>query len=512
MKPSQASNQDLSKIGQDSEKQDDLPKNNQKKLSRWLLILLVLGGGIGSWQILKPSSVTSQAQVKESETPAKPVTVETLTTSQAVQKVKLLGQVEAGQKATLSSQIDGTIEQILVKEGDRISEGQVVAVLDIADAKIALAQAKAKLAQEQSNLDRLQVGTRPEIIAQRQAQLQSALAREKEAENNLASLIALQPDLIKQKQAELQATQAREKETQDNLKRITTLSEEGAISERILVEAQSAVETAVNERLRAESALQAQKTQASQDIAQGRTNLDNIRSEKLRLQASLAEAKAGPTIEEIEAQKGLVKLAQAQVQQAELALQRTEIKAPFAGIIQARQVDTGDYVEINDPLFTLVSDKSVDIFLEIPENISGQVTPGMRVNLSARALPDWQDRTIITAVIPTADTASRRQSVRVTLGNPPPQLVPGMAIQADLEMPLAVNDGFVVSRDALTRRGNKWLLFAVEDGKAKQLEVEMVNDLGSEVIIANAQLEEGKSIVVKGGDGLRHDTAIKIVE
>lgn len=56
MKPSQASNQDLSKIGQDSEKQDDLPKNNQKKLSKWLLILLVLGGGIGSWQILKPSS------------------------------------------------------------------------------------------------------------------------------------------------------------------------------------------------------------------------------------------------------------------------------------------------------------------------------------------------------------------------------------------------------------------------------------------------------------------------
>ena len=60
-------------------------------------------------------------------------------------------------------------------------------------------------------------------------------------------------------------------------------------------------------------------------------------------------------------------------------MQRTEIKAAFSGIVQSRDVDPGDYVEVSDPIVTLVSDRSLDIFLEIPENLSGQVSPGMRV-------------------------------------------------------------------------------------------------------------------------------------
>ena len=66
-------------------------------------------------------------------------------------------------------------------------------------------------------------------------------------------------------------------------------------------------------------------------------------------------------------------------------------------------------------------------------------------------------------------------------------------------------------RDALTRRRNEWLLFAVNDNQAQQLEIEMVADLGSDVVIANPELEEGQSIVVRGGDGLRDSAVVKVV-
>jgi RND family efflux transporter MFP subunit len=168
-------------------------------------------------------------------------------------------------------------------------------------------------------------------------------------------------------------------------------------------------------------------------------------------------------------------------------------------------------VEINDPLFTLVSDRSLDIFLEIPEKLSGQVSRGRTVNLFARAIPDWQRQTLITAVIPAADSTSRRQLVRVTLDNPPSELLPGMAIQADLEIPVNSADGFMVPRDALTRRGNKWLLFTVKDNQAQQLEVEIVSDLGAEVVVSNPQLRKGQSVVIKGGDGLRPNSPVKVV-
>ncbi|MGK7940142.1 MAG: efflux RND transporter periplasmic adaptor subunit [Crocosphaera sp.] len=487
--------------------------NNSLKtnLWKWLILVPILAGGISIWQILTPSS-TPTAHSRNQTPPPKAVETMTLSVSTGTKKVKLLGQVEAGGKATLSPQIEGTVERIVVKEGDIVTPGMTVAILDDADAQINLAQAKARLVQEQSNLARLQVGTRPEIIRQREAELKAAQAREQEAQYNLNSLIALQPDLIAQRQAELETIKAREKEAQDNLQRIEGLSLEGALSERALVEAQSTAQAAHSQRLRAESVLKAQETQSHQTIAQGRTRLDNAKSDRLRQAAMLAEAKAGPTKEEIDAQRGVVNAVKAAVDQAKLSQERTKIKASVPGVVQSRQADPGDYLEVNDPILTLVSDRSLDIFLEVPESFSGQVREGMKVNLFARALQNWEKVTEITAVVPAADTNSRRQLVRVTLNNPPKNLLPGMAIQANLIIPILDSNTFTVPRDALTRRGEQWLLFKVNDDQAEQLEVELIADLGKEVIISHPQLQKGQSIVIRGGDGLKNNAVIKIVK
>ncbi len=422
--------------------------NKQKsKLSGWLLATLLLGGGgVALWQTFTTNSVPT-AQTTTQAPPPRSVETVVLTSGTGNRQVRLLGQVEAGERATLSPQIDGTVQQVLVREGDRVTPGMTIAILDDADSRLALAEAQARLAQERGNLARLQVGTRPEIIAQRQAELNAAIAREAEA--------------------------------QDNLERVSGLTEQGALSRRALVEA--------------------------------RTEAQAATSEKFRVEALLAEAQAGPTREEIEAQQGLVAAAQAVVEQAELGMQRTEIKAAFSGIVQSRDVDPGDYVEVSDPVLTVVSDRSLEVFLEVSESLSGQVAPGMQVSLNARALPNWQEETEITAVVPTANTASRRQLVRVSLDNPPQGLLPGMAIQANLDVPVGNAGTFIVPRDALTRRGNEWLLFAVNNNQAQQLAVEIMADLGNDVVIANSKLREGKAIVVTGGDGLSDNAAVQVV-
>ncbi|GAB4549761.1 MAG: efflux RND transporter periplasmic adaptor subunit [Pleurocapsa sp.] len=423
--------------------ESSLKKN---KLFTLLLVALLLGGGIALrqiWATSTPTTATTQTQAP----PPKAVETIALKLGTGNRKIKLLGQVEAGKSATVSSQIDGRVQQVLVREGDRVRSGMTIAVLDDADPRLALAEAEARLAQERSNLARLQVGTRPEIIAQRQAELDTAIALELEA--------------------------------QDNLERVSGLSEQGALSRRALVEARSEAQAATSERFRVE--------------------------------ALLAEARAGATKEEIDAQQGLVAAAQAAVEQAQLAQQRTEIKASFSGIVQSREVDPGDYVEVSDPILTMVSDRTLDIFLELPESLSGQVAPGMKVELNARALPGWQQEAAISAVIPTANSASRRQLVRISLDNPPQNLLPGMAIQANLVVPIESADTFIVPRDALTRRGNDWLLFAVNNNQARQINVEMIADMGQEVAIANPELREGQEIVIRGGDGLKDNAAVKVL-
>ncbi|MDM9583223.1 MULTISPECIES: efflux RND transporter periplasmic adaptor subunit [unclassified Nostoc] len=412
-----------------------------------LLISFLATGGIILWRMFAPGGTPPSSVAQQQGPPPKPIETISLASGSATRSVQLLGQVEATQQSTIRAQTGGIVKQISVQPGDRVKVGMAIALLDDTDQQLAISQARAQLAQQRSNLARLEVGTRPEIIAQRQAAVTSAKARELEA--------------------------------QDNLKRTSDLVKEGALSQRLLVEAQA--------------------------------QLNNIQGERLEAEAELAEAKAGPIQEEIAAQRANVEAAKATLAQAELARQRTRILASESGIVQTRHISNGDLVQSSGEIVTLVAGDRFDIFLELPEELSGKVTPGMTIDLTTRALPQWKQRATITAVVPSAETASRRQRVRVQINKPPSGLIPGMAIAGNLNMP-SNRSSFVVSRDALTRRQNEWLVFAVADGKAKQIPVEMVSDMGKNVAIYHPTLRTGQRIVLRGGDGLQDGAPVKIVD
>jgi multidrug efflux pump subunit AcrA (membrane-fusion protein) len=398
------------------------------------------------WRILPPGN-TSQTATKPKTPPPRPIETTSVQRGTTTQVVSLIGQVQATQQSTLRAQTSGILQEILVQPGDRVQAGRVVAILEDSDQKLAIAQAQARLSQEKSQLARLEVGTRPEIIAQRRASVTAALAREREA--------------------------------QDNLERIRNLVVEGALSQRTQVEAQA--------------------------------RLDESRGERLEAEAELAEAQAGPIKEEIEAQRSRLALAQAQLEQARLAQSRTRIISSQGGVVQTRSVSQGDLIEVGTPLITLVAGDRLDVFLELPEKLTGKIFPGMPLTLTARALPQWREAANITAVVPSADPTSRRQLVRVELKNPPPGLLPGMAIAGKLRLP-ATETGFLVSRDALTRRDNQWLIFTIEDGQAQEIAVDLVSDGGEMVAINHPSLFPGQEIVLRGGDGLQDGAKVKIVK
>ena len=427
----------------------DKPKQQQplrKPRRRWLrllLPLLLLGGLIGIWRSVASKNEQPQPAAAQAP-PARPVETLALTSGNGVKRVSLLGQVEASQRATIRSRTAGVVEQVLVQAGSNVRQGETIAILDNADQGLALAEAQARLTQERSNLLRLEVGTRSEVIAQRQSELRS--------------------------------TQAREREAQDNLRRTSSLTREGALSQRVLVEARTAVDAA--------------------------------RSERLRAAAALAEAQAGPTKEEIDAQRAVVAAAQSAVNQARLALKRARVTAPSDGVVESRLVSVGDYVQANGSIVTMVNRQNVDVFLELPEELSSQVMPGLPVTLTARALPEWQGRATVTGVVPAANSNSRRQMVRVRLNNSQRNLLPGMAIQGQLEL-RSNRPSFVVPRDAAIRREDKWLLYTVDGGKAKQHEVELIADMGKEMAVYNQQLQPGQPIIVRGGEGLSDGAAVQ---
>ena len=160
-------------------------KNNQKPWLGLLLFISVAINGVVLSRVFSPAEQVNQPAAATVKTPPpRPVEVTTLATGNATSSVQLLGQVESPQQATIRAQTGGVIKNILVQAGDRVTPGKTIAILDDADQKLALSRAEAQLAQQRNNLARLEEGTRPEIIAQRQAAVSAAQAREREAADN----------------------------------------------------------------------------------------------------------------------------------------------------------------------------------------------------------------------------------------------------------------------------------------------------------------------------------------
>ncbi|MGI2908672.1 efflux RND transporter periplasmic adaptor subunit [Tolypothrix sp. VBCCA 56010] len=435
-----------------SEPQDLSPKPSarSRRLNRLqlglLALLLFLGGSVVVWRTFTTASAPAPSKMAQGLPPT-PVETVALKRGEGVRRIQLLGQVEATKSATLRTQTAGTVKRVFVEVGDRVMPGMTIATLDDADQQLALAEARAKLTQERSELARLEVGTRPEIISQRRAELGSV--------------------------------QAREREAQQNLKRYQELVAAGAISEKALLEEKAMV--------------------------------DATRAERLKVEAALAEATAGPTREEIAAQQASVAAAVSAVNQAQLTLARTQVKALAGGIVRSRDVSMGDLVESNDPVLTLVNSNELDVFLELPEQLSGSVTPGLPVELTARAIPNWRRRARISSVVPVANAASRRQMVRVRLQNPPQNLLPKMAIAAELQLQVDPSS-FVVPRDALVRRDETWLLYTVADNKAAEVKVKLIVDMGETMAISSSQLRVGQPVVVRGSEALMPGAAVQVVE
>ena len=136
----------------------------------------------------------------------------------------MVGTLEASRAAELSSEIDGRISQILVKEGDLLTQGQVMMRLDTDTLQTELLQARAALAKDQAALAELEAGSRSEDIAEAEATL-------RQAQSQLANVQGgASPEEIAQAQAQLNSAKAEADLTKQRVQRYLNLKDEGVIA------------------------------------------------------------------------------------------------------------------------------------------------------------------------------------------------------------------------------------------------------------------------------------------
>lgn len=241
-----------------------------------------------------------------------------------------------------------------VVEGDWVSQGQVIAVLDSRERlQAAVQEASGNLALAQANLAQVLAGAKVgEIQAQKE--------RVRRLEAQLATERAAQIATLNRLQAEVDfATTERNRYRQ--------LFQEGAVSESLLDSKELSLKTVQNQRTEAQANLTRIERTLYQQIREAQATLKQIQEVRsVDVQAASAE----------------IQIRQAALQKARINLEQTHLRAPFAGQILKIHTRPGELVGENG-VVELGQTQNMTAVLEVYETEIGKVRLGQRVRLFA---------------------------------------------------------------------------------------------------------------------------------
>ncbi len=202
-----------------------------------------------------------------------------------------------------------------------------------------------------------------------------------------------------------------------------------------------------------------------------------------------------------------LKVAEASLQLAEAKLAKTELKAPFAGIIGLRSVSVGDYVKEGADLVNLEAIDPLKVDFRVPETYLRQVQVGQSLQVTLDALPGSAYDGKVVAVNPLIDAAGRSVVIRAQVRNQDTSLRPGMFARVRL-ITRDQADAMVVPEQALMPQGNEQYVFKVVDGKVVRAKVETGQRRDGKVEVV-AGLAPGDTVVTAGQLKLRDGAPVR---
>lgn len=347
------------------------------------------------------------------------------------------------------------VEQLLVKEGDRVKLGQVIAIMDGRDRlQASLKEAQRQVQVAQSRLAQVKAGAKQGEIQAKQAtinRLQVELAGSIRTQQ--ATINRLEAELQGQKQ-QLQATVARvaaeKRNAQADVQRYETLYKEGAISSQEVDKRRLSSETSTQQLIESQATQTRTITTLEQQIQEAKANRDKTIA---TLQQQIQEAKAtlNQTAEvrptDIANAQAEVESAQAAVGKIQAQLNQAYIRAPKAGQILKIHTRPGEVVS-NNGIVELGQTEQMYAVAEVYQSDVNKVRPGQRVKVSSNSLNgelqgtvDWigmqvQRQNIINSD-PASNLDSRIVEVYVRLDPPSSQKASkftNLQIQAVIEL------------------------------------------------------------------------------
>ncbi len=260
-----------------------------------------------------------------------------------------------------------------------------------------------------------------------------------------------------------------------------------------------------------------------------RVQVDSAKATLAGAEASLADAQAGlkrreqvntrtPGLvkeEDLETFRTRVRVAEAGVAQARSALDLAQlnqrdavVRAPSAGTIESRRVETGQYAQPGTIIATLLRREPLLLRFKVPESDAPRLAEGMAVRFTVQD----QQRTYsarITLVAGAADETSRMVGVTARVDDPERAgLRPGQF--AEVTVPVGRADRPVVPETAIRPSERGFLAYVVEGDAAKERVLRLGMRTSDGQVEVREGLAPGEQLVVRGAEALRDGAAVSI--
>jgi HlyD family secretion protein len=360
----------------------------------------------------------------------------------------LSGIIAPLQNVGITSTLAEPADAVYVKEGDHVSRGQALAVLDTADLRAQLAQYEATVT--------------------------SDAAKETQTYDQAGLTIAQNSNTVNQARAMLrQAQQTLATDTQ-NLSRDAQLIANGYIAQQVYDEQSTLVR---NDR----QAVNAARVTLQNDIQQVAAN---------------GTTSAGLQGSQVVAAQAATQISQAQADQIRVEISKATIVSPIDGVLVNRNINAGEFPGARQ-IFTLHETKRVYGVLNGSAAQIVGLRPGSTATIVASSLPGKQFTGTVDGVLDALDPGSTNFVVKVVLANPAGLLRPGMAVSGNAKLPST--SGVRIPDTAFLDTTNATIQ-TVTGSVVQTAKVTMVADDGTNAIVTG--ITTGLSVVINGQSGL----------
>lgn len=238
-------------------------------------------------------------------------------------------------------------------------------------------------------------------------------------------------------------------------------------------------------------------------------SLDSLLAELNKAEQAFSRAKtlrktAAISQEDVDIKQTEYLTLQAQVSDARLRLQRTNVVAPAAGIVYQRNIIVGQITRTDEPLFKIAADAAIELEVTVPEKFAAHIT--LDTQVEASLIDDNNKRPApIRYISPRIDGSTRTAKIRLHF--PSRTFIPvNMFCSARFTLP--GKNGLTIENTALQRDQRGDFVWVVkDDDSVMRRDVNIVARYGNESLITG--IEENQNVVARAGAFLQEGDRIQ---